>query len=164
VYTAVQLFGDSDRYVRVLPFNLADLRVGNFIHGASLTRRVAYDQTRGYSAINLDSHEDWNLFLSIVECGWKAVAAPNTVLYYRQHGVSRNKTSRLRYRGVVKQIMRDHPELYGPLPSMWFYVVWPYAWLARRAYRYCSRRLGTYSTIEPRGQAMSQLPLPFDAS
>ena len=60
------------------------LKTMNFIHGSSLFRREAYLRAGGYlSAVPLP--EDHNLFLRIIESGWRARRSPHPLLEYRQH-------------------------------------------------------------------------------
>jgi len=59
------------------------IRTRNFIHGSSMFRRAAFDQVGGYR--NAAHPEDHDLFLRIIETGWKAIRVPHPVLEYRQH-------------------------------------------------------------------------------
>jgi glycosyltransferase involved in cell wall biosynthesis len=60
-----------------------DIRQGNYIHGSSMYRRVAYEQAGGYSE---DIYpEDHSLFTRILMSGWKAELCNDYILEYRQH-------------------------------------------------------------------------------
>jgi glycosyltransferase involved in cell wall biosynthesis len=58
---------------------------GNFIHGSSMFKRIAFDDVDGY--IKTNTAEDYNLFRRVVEKGWTAEKVKNTNLEYRQHSV-----------------------------------------------------------------------------
>lgn len=60
------------------------LRTKNFIHGSSLFRRNAWKMAGGYKESN-NIAEDHNLFLRIINLGWKAKRAPVPLLEYRHH-------------------------------------------------------------------------------
>src|SRR5947209_4870024 len=92
VYTAVTLFGTVHDFVPARRYSLARLLATNYVHGSSLIRREAHDQTSGLAHINLAVYEDWYLILDLIERGWRAARTNQTTLYYRQHGVSRNRT------------------------------------------------------------------------
>lgn len=120
VYTPVTFFGESEGLVPAKPFRLAGLMGANYIHGSALTRRTAYDQTPGYGSLTLPKYEDWHLFLSIVENGWDAAPVTDTVLYYRQHGTSRNRMSGPDHERAIRSIIFDHPRLFYPSPRAWY--------------------------------------------
>lgn len=120
VYTPMTLFGAAEGVVPARPFSLARLMGANYIHGSSLTRRTAYDETEGYANIQCVKYEDWHLFLTIAERGWRATPARSTMLYYRQHSTSRNRTAGEDHELAVRQIILDHPRLYRPSPRLWY--------------------------------------------
>ncbi|WP_017653669.1 glycosyltransferase [Fortiea contorta] len=64
---------------------------GNFIHGASLLRRKAFDSVGGY--IYQESiPEDYYLFYRIVKQGWNAKRVPLPLLEYRQYSKTQTNT------------------------------------------------------------------------
>src|SRR5579859_227921 len=120
VYTPVTLFGASDGLVPARPYDLAALMGANYIHGSALTRRVAYDQTTGYAALDLPKYEDWHLFLSILQSGWRATPVSDTMLYYRQHLTSRNRIEGTDHERSIRAVIFDHPRLFRPSPRIWY--------------------------------------------
>jgi len=56
----------------------------NFIHGSSMFRREAFDEAGGYVERE-GKPEDYDLFLRIIDKGWRAEKAGLTGLEYRQH-------------------------------------------------------------------------------
>ena len=63
-----------------------EMKVGNFIQGSSMFKRVAFDEVGGYKKSN--NAEDYNLFKRIIDKGWEAKKARKTNLEYRQHSAS----------------------------------------------------------------------------
>ena len=77
---------------RVPEFNLRRLKWGNYIHGSSLFRKIAYVQVGGYPNTKA---EDWQLWKKITQLGWQAKLVPECLLEYRQHSPEqRNLASR----------------------------------------------------------------------
>lgn len=66
------------------------LKRQNFIHGSSMYRRGAFNEVGGYK--KAEGPEDHNLFLRIVERGWKAILCPDFLLEYRQHSDAQANT------------------------------------------------------------------------
>lgn len=62
------------------------LKTENFIHGSSMFRRICFEQVGGYQ-LNPTKPEDYNLFLRIVQSGYKIKKANKTILHYRQHSL-----------------------------------------------------------------------------
>lgn len=54
------------------------------IPGTSLVRRAALLDAGGWRAMS--AYEDWDLWLSLAECGWEGVYVPAPMLRYRRHG------------------------------------------------------------------------------
>lgn len=62
---------------------LANLENENFINGSAMFRRTAYDEVGGYRLT--ERPEDADLFLRMIQKGYKAVYVKEPLLYYRQH-------------------------------------------------------------------------------
>jgi glycosyltransferase involved in cell wall biosynthesis len=128
VYTSLTLFGTVHDLVPARTFSLARLLASNFVHGSSLIRRRAYDSTPGLAGLDLAVYEDWYLILDLISHGWDGVGTNDTTLYYRQHGMSRNKTGGAEHERAIRRIMFDHAPLYAPTPRLWY-------WLHRHLFR-----------------------------
>ncbi len=101
VYTHFALFGDraevEARRTNAIPHPVVPnifihyfpahptrpIRQGNYIHGSSMYRRVAYEQAGGYRSDNLP--EDYSVFARMLDVGWQAVLWDAPALEYRQH-------------------------------------------------------------------------------
>ncbi|GAC1641634.1 MAG: hypothetical protein NVS4B2_31170 [Chloroflexota bacterium] len=128
VYTSLTLFGVIHDFVPAKRYSVARLLATNFVHGSSLVRRRAYDETRGLEGLDLPMYEDWYMVLDLVQAGWTGARTNQTTLYYRQHGNTRNKTAGNLHEQTIAKIMLDHPALYTPDPRWWY-------WLHRRLFR-----------------------------
>ncbi len=120
VYTGVSYFGTRHGHQRPKRYSKARLALGNFVHGAALIRREAYEQTAGYGSVELQSHEDWHIYLSIAERGWHFQGTDRTRLWYRQHGPSRNSISPERFHQSWRAVACLHPTLYRPSLEVWY--------------------------------------------
>ncbi|MEH2183077.1 glycosyltransferase [Nostoc sp.] len=67
------------------------LTKGNFIHGASLFRRQAFEEVEGY-IYQETIPEDYYLFSQMVRHGWSARRVPLPLLEYRQYSKSQTNT------------------------------------------------------------------------
>ncbi len=85
VYTDYQTFGDVELVMRARPFDEAALYRTQYIYAGSLFRRSAFDRTPGYRAEFNIGNEDWDLWLSIVEAGYRAEHVPAPLYLYRRH-------------------------------------------------------------------------------
>lgn len=69
-----------------LNFQPGDIGQRNYIHAASLARRIALESARVFDRdIPACTLEDWSIWRAILADGWKAVKSP-AVYYYRRHG------------------------------------------------------------------------------
>ncbi len=71
-------------YINFPEYDREELEKGNYIHGSSMYRRMAYERVGGY-ADDPNMPDDYSLFLKIVQSGWKAKKVNGTLLEYRQH-------------------------------------------------------------------------------
>ncbi len=101
VYTHFALFGDRSAveaarigaeahpnapgiFTQRFPANPThNIREGNYIHGSSMYRRIAYQQAGGYRSDTLP--EDHSIFARMLDAGWKAMLWDAPALEYRQH-------------------------------------------------------------------------------
>jgi len=129
VYTSETLFGSVHDFIPARQFSHARLLAANYVHGSAVIRRSAYDGTPGLATAPLAVYEDWYMVLDIVSNGWTAARTNDTTLYYRQHGMSRNKTGGAEHEASIRAVITGHPQLYRPSAKMWY-------WLHRHLYRH----------------------------
>lgn len=114
------------------PFNFEELTQGNFIPCANLFRKISWTRVGGYKVIN-PSWEDYDLWLSITETGYNALALPEYRLNYATH---QNGRTGQEQKGNFSQLLRAtvdgyHKRLYEnrgwvtfiiPCYEQWQYV------------------------------------------
>lgn len=171
VYTHFALFGDraaveSARvgaeahpnapgvFIQRFPANPThNIREGNYIHGSSMYRRIAYQQAGGYRSDTLP--EDHSIFARMLDAGWKAMLWDASALEYRQH--SKDQINHLkmyemenaylrsnfipvqlenaRLNDAYAQIAAENARLYEDLQAILASRAWKIVSFARRVYR-----------------------------
>jgi glycosyltransferase involved in cell wall biosynthesis len=91
-YGTLRYFGDAhvDETWPTEPFDFSRRYLDNNIPGPGvLFRASALAQTSGWRVeFTRDSGEDWDIWLQVVERGWKPVWVREAIYEYRQHGAS----------------------------------------------------------------------------
>lgn len=114
VYTGYRLMGAASGVVRVPAFDLATLRWGNYVHGASLARKAAYESVGGFDERFAGHHEDWALWVAMARVGWQGVAVDEPLLRYRRHEYASRNPSAARDVEMARWLLfRRDPGLYG---------------------------------------------------
>lgn len=110
VTTHVEFFGDRAGIWETSGYDPALLMRENCIASASLFRRVAWRETPGYA--DLRAAQDWDLWLSMVERGWRWECVPEVLYRYRVRSGSISDTARTRRREVVQAVLSRHADSY----------------------------------------------------
>ena len=110
-YSQMEMFGAKTGIVPTNKFSATHLVVrGNYISGSSLIRREAYLATPGY--VLERGPEDWDLWLSFLEQGFRGAYVPLPLVRYRQHAVtSRNTMTEADYVASERALRQRHPKL-----------------------------------------------------
>jgi glycosyltransferase involved in cell wall biosynthesis len=114
-YCDFDYFGTDTGRVRACSWNAKKLLYRNYIIGAALMTKQAFDAVGGYS-LELNqkvSFEDWDLWLSMLEAGYKGVYVPESLFEYRLHGHGRNGPALQRRSEMEQRLRRRHAELYS---------------------------------------------------
>ena len=128
VGTAGKAFNDFEGS----PFVRERLKTGNFIPCANMFRRVAWQRSGGYKEIH-PSWEDYELWLNMVEYGFRAKAVPKERLLYLAHDQGRTgQSDRENCANLLRATVDGyHPRLYGnsglvsfviPCYNQWQYI------------------------------------------
>jgi glycosyltransferase involved in cell wall biosynthesis len=113
IYTDARLVGASQGVLRSRRFSRTLLLLGNYIYNTCLLRRAALTEVGGYDPAFSRSHEDWDLFLRLVERGYRGVRVAEPLFRYRRHvAVSRNINTPAEYTSTVELVIARHPGLY----------------------------------------------------
>jgi glycosyltransferase involved in cell wall biosynthesis len=112
-YTAYRMFGARRRSLPALPYSARRLRLRPYISATALVRRSAFDEVGGFPTTMAGGVEDWDFFLSLAQRGRRAVAIPEILFHYRQHGGgNRNALTFRQVLAVRSRIYRNHAPLY----------------------------------------------------
>ncbi len=128
VYTGMRMIGDDDHVWPSVPFDLRWLALDNFIPQHALVRAKAWQQVGGFDAAHFPhGFEDWDFWLRVVQSGWLGAHIAAPLVSYRRHGPSLSSAGVAYEWDARAQIIRKHPQLYGPR-----LVAWACARLARQ--------------------------------
>ena len=113
VYTNFKMFGTGTETSNFHEYSLEELKNGNFIHISSLIRKSALSGVRFDDELAGETHEDWDLFLSLGVNGAIMTLCREVFLNYRIHDNSRNNMmksddERRKYASVYSYIIRKH--------------------------------------------------------
>lgn len=113
VYTDAEYCGERTGTMKAAPFSLARLVRENYIHVSALVKREVLEKC-GYFNPNMRyGFEDWDLWLNLVEHGFRGIYCRDTFLYYRQKKENgRNQMQAEQHRQMRTQIYANHPGLY----------------------------------------------------
>jgi glycosyltransferase involved in cell wall biosynthesis len=109
-YPKMELFGDEVGVYLSYPFSPGRLIFDhNYVPGAAMVRRVAFDAVGGVR--DLRAHEDWDLWLGFLEAGWRGVFVPEVLYDWRRHVAARNHQDTRTKLALRLSILAGHPRL-----------------------------------------------------
>ncbi|HJU83895.1 MAG TPA: glycosyltransferase [Holophagaceae bacterium] len=128
-YTGMRYFGSETGLFESRPFDPKALGEGNYIHAAALLRREAFEAVGGFDPAWREGLEDYELWVRMLDRGYRGVLVPEPLLRYRRHGPSRNLMS-----GSTQKVLRwrmrlAYPRVFwrkllkDPLRSLYF-LLW----------------------------------------
>ncbi len=112
-YTPVRYFGARAGTNWVPAFRPWSLRLDNAVTASAMVRVDALAALRVRSG--LPFWEDWDLYLSLMERGWRGVRVNQPLLRYRQHTSMSSAMTLDRRRQMHERLMQLHPALF-PTP------------------------------------------------
>ena len=89
----------------------------NVVPGTSLIRRDALLAVGGWRLRH--GYEDWDLWMSLVERGWKGVHLPIKMLLYRRHGARMLARSNEQHEKIYADLRRRHRRLFSARKRAW---------------------------------------------
>lgn len=107
----VQRFGNDKGVWEVQPFNKVEMLWSNSIPIASVFSRELFEKVGGYDQ-NIDSHEDWDFWISAVAKGYRWDVIEEKLFFYRVRDnskITKGNKKRLEY---MKYMMKKHKTLY----------------------------------------------------
>jgi glycosyltransferase involved in cell wall biosynthesis len=108
--THVEFFGDFDGLWEPPDFDPTLLLWENCIGSASLFRRSAWREAGGYA--DLAAFQDWDLWISMIERGWRWLVVPEVLYRYRVRSGSISELGRELRPELLKAIQDRHADTY----------------------------------------------------
>jgi glycosyltransferase involved in cell wall biosynthesis len=110
----LETFGDERWTWTPAACDLSSLLARNAVNGAALLRRRAFAAVGGYDESMREGCEDWDLWLRLVEGGWKGTIVPEVLFYYRRRAdsMSRLMLDAQAYRRPLEALVRKHEASY----------------------------------------------------
>jgi glycosyltransferase involved in cell wall biosynthesis len=107
-------FGDEDGDWTPEACDLPSMLRRNVVNGAALVRRDALDAVGGFDESMTDGCEDWDLWLTMIEAGFRGTIIPEVLFFYRRRADS---MSRLMKNGhtharLFRRLVEKHRQSY----------------------------------------------------
>jgi glycosyltransferase involved in cell wall biosynthesis len=131
-YGHQRFFGAWEGVMRFPPYDAYRLLDRHLIGPTALMRRELMHDVGGFDAA-FEQFEDWEIWLSALEHGWRGIRVDAVTHEYRQHGQSKQRRDRHRYRAMRRQLKRKHAALYARRGE--FARESQLGWAARLVYR-----------------------------
>jgi glycosyltransferase involved in cell wall biosynthesis len=111
VTTWVKRFEKENTIWEVKEYNPIEMLWSNSIHIASLFRKDIFEKTGGYDTTML-GYQDWNLWLSFMELGYRYEVVKEPIFLYRVRSNSMITTSDKKRIDIYKYLVKKHKALY----------------------------------------------------
>ncbi len=116
VYTQMRLFGERTEVTEYPPFDRRRFRFENTAHATAMIRLGAL-RTLGYDDRFRVGWEDWDVYLGLIEHGYRGVLVDRPLLNYRKHDDGSSMTDALTDGCGIHRlrlaVMEKHRDLYG---------------------------------------------------
>lgn len=112
VYSGYRAFGAQNFDWEAPPFHSGRLLIQNFVCISSLFRKKAWRDAGGYNERMTEGYEDWDFWISLVECGWIGGAVPEPLFNYRVYHSAATDEDRAKHERLTARIRNNHPRLY----------------------------------------------------
>ncbi len=113
VYCKAQFFGNRNGIVNLPVYSFKELPYENSIFCSCIYRKGDFDKTLGYNPNMAFRNEDWDFLLSFLDENDDVFCLPETLFFYRQHGVTRNHNANESLAFSNLQLVMNHPALYA---------------------------------------------------
>jgi glycosyltransferase involved in cell wall biosynthesis len=113
-----QRFGDESTLQPTAPaLDAWHITHQNELPATALLRRSALAETPGWRLRG--GYEDWDLWMSLAERGWKGCGADAVVYRYRRDGTRMAHEAVSRHAEIVAELRRLHPDLFAARRRNW---------------------------------------------
>lgn len=111
-YSRVMFCGtEQQEFVRP-PFSLEGMLRGNLVVNTALYRKSAWAEVGGYSEAMSAGLEDWDFWLSLLECGNRFHRIDEPLFFYRRHGTSRTDFANRNEEHLKATLLARHKTLF----------------------------------------------------
>lgn len=110
----LETFGDEHWRWTPESCDLPSLLARNTVNGAALVRRGAFEAVGGYDESMRSGCEDWDLWLRLVQQGYRGAIIPEVLFYYRRRAdsMSRMMTADTSYSAPLARLIASHEPAY----------------------------------------------------
>ncbi len=112
VYCKAKYFGDRNDEWKAAEYRYDEIIYKNCIFCSCVYRKEDFDKTKGYNPNMTYGNEDWDFLLSLLKPEDGVYCIPETLFFYRKHGVSRTSSAMEKKDMCHLRMMLNHPELY----------------------------------------------------
>jgi len=117
VTTDALLFGDYEQHWRLKEFSATRQLAIQQLLATSLISKEAYESVKdingfGYNPNMSKGYEDWDFWLAIIDAGWEIAHIPETLFFYRKHGVSMVDGIKKNHKQNFMQLIANHKQNY----------------------------------------------------
>lgn len=113
VYPLVEFFGEREGVWQQPEFSVTRLLYENMIVASAIFRRADWERVGGYREDMSFGWEDWDFWLSLVECGCGVTRLPEIMFYYQIRADSMTRTLSKRQKfALLLTLVRHHPRMY----------------------------------------------------
>ena len=112
VYCQAKMFGESNGFWNLPEYEYKRIIWENIIFCTAMFSRHDFDKVGGYDPNMSEGLEDWDFWLSLIECGFKTFKIEKVLFRYRKYKLSRTQNALKNYYNIRKQIIKNHKSLY----------------------------------------------------
>lgn len=114
VYSEAELFGGKTGEWVLPEYSPNSELWDNSIFCTAVFRRSDFDKTSGYNLNMKYGNEDWDFWLTLLEEGGEVYKISESMLLYRQHGVSHTTELSENINDALNQMVLNHLDMYKP--------------------------------------------------
>jgi glycosyltransferase involved in cell wall biosynthesis len=114
-YGRMKFFGDWDGELRFPPYDPYVLLYRHTIGLSALARREVFEATGAFDPA-FEQFEDWELWVNALAHGWQGRQVDAVTVEYRRHAQTKQRSDRLVYRRMYRQLRAKHAALYANPP------------------------------------------------
>lgn len=112
VYCNAEYFGEKNGVWNLAKATKFNMLIQNRIFNSSMFRKSDWAKVGGYNPNMVKGCEDWDFWLSLIECGFKTFKIEKVLFRYRKLKLSRTQNALKNYYNIRKQIIKNHKSLY----------------------------------------------------